>query len=301
MRIAVVGSGALGLFYGALLQRAGHDVRFLLRRDYDAIQENGLQVLSINGDFHLPTVAGFRCSEEIGTVDLVVIGLKSWANGHYSRLVGPLVGPATMILTLQNGLGNEQLLAELFGAHRVYGGVAYLCANRGEPGLVHHLGAGRIILGALHVRNRERADEIAALFTTAGVSCHAVSEIMKARWEKLVWNVPFNGLCAHLQRSVGELLSSEKMTRVIRNIMGEVISAANAQKGQEPISPDYADEMITFTRAMTGSYRPSMQLDRLEGRPLELEALIAKPLEAGEKQGVAMPLTAALYALLDLP
>ena len=301
MRIAVVGAGALGLFYGALLQRGGNDVKFLLRRDYDAIVQGGLQVHSLDGDFHLPMVAGFRQAEEIGIVDLVVIGLKSWANDHYPDLVGPLVGPATMILTLQNGLGNEQLLAELFGAHRVYGGVAYLCANRGEPGTVHHLGAGRIVLGALHPRNGVHATELAGLFTAAGVPCQAVDDIMKARWEKLVWNIPFNGLCAHLQRPVGELLASRKMTQLIREIMGEVITAANAQGLREPILPDYAQEMITFTLAMTGSYRPSMQLDRMEGRPLELEALLAKPLEAGRKQGVAMPLTAALYAFLELP
>ena len=107
MRIAVVGAGALGLFYGALLQRGGNDVKFLLRRDYDDIVQGGLQVHSLDGDFHLPLVAGFRQAEEIGIVDLVVIGLKSWANDHYPELVGPLVGPATMILTLQNGLGNE--------------------------------------------------------------------------------------------------------------------------------------------------------------------------------------------------
>ena len=301
MRIAIVGAGALGLFYGALLQRAGNEVKFLLRRDYDAITGNGLQVRSINGDFHLPVVAGFRQAGEIGPVDLVVIGLKTWANDRYPELVAPLIGPETMILTLQNGLGNEDRLAELFGADRVYGGVAYLGANRGEPGTVIHLAAGRIILGPFPAREYERAELLAGLFTATGVTCHAVADIMRARWEKLVWNIPFNGLCALMQRPVDVLLASDKTTEAIRRIMQEVIAAANAQGLREPIPEAYADEMITFTRTMTASYRPSMQIDRSEGRPLELEALFARPLLAGHDRGVAMPLTAALYALLDLP
>ena len=301
MRIAIVGSGALGLFYGAHLQRAGNEVRFLLRRDYDAITKNGLQVRSINGDFHLPVVSGFRQAAEIGPVDLVVIGLKTWANDRYPELVGPLVGSETMILTLQNGLGNEERLAELFGADRVYGGVAYLGANREEPGTVCHLAAGRIILGPIMAHNSGHAEEIAGLFSAAGIPCHAVADIQRARWEKLVWNIPFNGLCALMQRSVDVFLASSKTTEIISRIMREVIAAANAQGLQEPIPEAYADEMITFTRAMTASYRPSMQIDRAEGRPLELEALIARPLQDGQDRGVDMPLTAALYALLDLP
>jgi 2-dehydropantoate 2-reductase len=301
MRIAMVGSGALGLFYGALLQRGGNEVSFLLRRDYDAILERGLSVYSIDGDFHLAEVAGFRHAGEIGVVDLVVVGLKTWSNDRYRELVGPLVGPATMILTLQNGLGNEACLAELFGEERIYGGVAYLCANRGEPGTVHHLGAGRILLGPLLAENARRGESLAELFRSVGVSCHCVDDIMRARWEKLVWNIPFNGLCALMQRSVGELLASPKMTGVIRGIMGEVIAAANTQGFREPIPEGYAEEMIAFTRAMDPSYRPSMQLDRMEGRPLELEALLARPLVAGEERGLALPLITALLATLDLP
>ena len=300
MKIAVVGSGALGLYYGALLQRSGNDVRFLVRRDYEAIRKNGLHVRSINGDFHLPEVACYLRSEDIGPVDLVVIGLKTWANDRYPELVGPVVGRETMLLTLQNGLGNEERLAELFGAERVYGGVAYLGANRGEPGTVCHLAAGRIILGALLEQNRGQATELAGLFMTAGVPCQAVDDIRRARWEKLVWNIPFNGLCALMQRPVDQLLAHEKTTGIIHRIMLEVIAAANAQGLREPIPEAFADEMITFTRAMTASYQPSMQIDRAEGRPLELEALFARPIAAGQAGKVTMPLTAALYALLDL-
>ena len=118
MRIGIVGAGALGLYYGAMLQKAGCDVRFLLRRDFDAISARGLQVCSTGGDFHLPRVQGYRTPEEMGPVDLVVVGLKTFANGSFSRCIAPLLHGETAILTLQNGLGNEEELAALFGADR---------------------------------------------------------------------------------------------------------------------------------------------------------------------------------------
>jgi len=171
MKVAIVGAGALGLYYGALLQKSGIEPHFLLRRDYEAIHTNGLRVYSINGDFYLPQVNAWRKPEEIGAVDLVIVGLKTFANSSYLELITPLLKKESLILTLQNGLGNEEALAGLFGAERIIGGVAFLCSNRGEPGMVHHLGAGRIVLGEFAAPGLERVAELAALFSRAGVDC----------------------------------------------------------------------------------------------------------------------------------
>lgn len=299
MRIAIVGAGALGLYYGAMLQKGGEDVRFLLRRDYEAIMRQGLVVHSINGDFHLPGVRGFRRPEEIGEVDLVLVGLKSFANSLYSELITPLLGKETMILTLQNGLGNEEALASLFGAGRVLGGVAFLCSNRGEPGEVHHLGAGRILLGEFQKRGMERVEKLAKMFRAAGVECRAVSDLQKARWEKLVWNIPFNGICTLMLKPVDALLSHDKTRLLVRDIMLEVIATANAQGLSEEIPTTLTGEMIRFSEPM-GPYKPSMQIDREEGRQLELEAIFGQPLAAGARQGVGMPKVEMMYALLEL-
>lgn len=298
MKIAIVGAGALGLYYGALLQRAGEDVHFLLRRDFEAIVRNGLNVFSTDGDFALPRVKGYRTPDEIGPADLVLVGLKTFANDRYEELIRPLVGAETRILTLQNGLGNEEALAALFGPERVIGGVAFLCSNRGEPGEVHHLGAGRITLGDFLPRDREWTEALAALFVRAGVECRATGDLKRARWEKLVWNIPFNGLCALLQQPVNLLLARDASRTLVREIMHEVIAAANAQGLTVPIAPAYADSMLEFTDRM-GEYKPSMQIDREEGRPLEIGAIFRTPLAYGSQRGIAMPRVEMLATLLE--
>ena len=298
MRIAVVGAGALGLYYGALLQRSGEDVHFLLRRDYDAIARQGLKIFSINGDFTLQNVRGYRTPGEIGPVDLVLVGLKTFANGRYPELVGPLVGEGTQILTLQNGLGNEEALAELFGGERIIGGVAFLCSNRGEPVEVHHLGAGRIVLGEYQRCDRGRLDRLVAMFTKSGVDCRATDDLKRSRWEKLVWNIPFNGLCALLLQPVNMLLAQDACRGLVRDIMLEVIAGANVQGLARPIDEGYADSMLEFTDNM-GEYRPSMQIDREEGRQLEIAAILGAPLAYGRRQGVGMPRVEMLATLLE--
>jgi 2-dehydropantoate 2-reductase len=298
MRIAIVGAGALGLYYGALLQRGGEDVRFLLRSEYDAITRNGLQVYSINGDYKLPAVKAYRTAQAIGPVDLVLVGLKTFANDRYADLVGPLVGEGTHILTLQNGLGNEETLAVLFGAERVIGGVAFLCSNRGRPGEVHHLAAGRVIIGEYLPHDRVRLEHLAEILNRCGIDCRMTDDLKRTRWEKLVWNIPFNGLCALLQQSVDRLLAVPATRHLVREIMLEVIRAANAQGLTAAIPDAYADGMLDFTDRM-GVYRPSMQIDREEGRQLEITAIFRNPLDLGSQKGIDLPRVEMLASLLE--
>ncbi len=298
MKIAIIGSGALGLYYGAMLQRSGHEVHFLLRRDYTAITCNGLTVHSVNGDFYLPAVSGHKTSATIGAVELVIVGLKTFANSHLHDLVKLLVAADTLILTLQNGLGNEELLARLFGAERILGGVAFLCSNRGEPGYVHHLGGGRVTIGEYQRRDNKRLEQIVAAFSSAGIECKGTGDLKKARWEKLVWNIPFNGLCALLQQPVDRLLKVPGCRKLVRDLMIEVITAANSQNLSQEIPEEYADEMLEFSDGM-GEYKPSMQIDREEGRELEIQAILRVPLESGRQHGVDMPRTEMLAVLLE--
>ncbi|MRR55309.1 MAG: putative 2-dehydropantoate 2-reductase [Deltaproteobacteria bacterium] len=299
MRIAVVGAGALGLYYGAILQKAGKDVYFLLRSDYEAICSQGITVNSVDGNFHLPKVKGFRTASEIGTVDLVLVGLKTFANHLYAELISPLVGSQTQIITLQNGLGNEENLADLFGEEKILGGVAFLCSNRVKPGVVQHLGEGRILLGEYVRESKSRTELIAAVFRDAGIDCRIVSDLQYSRWEKLVWNIPFNGLCALMLKPVESLLLFEPTRNLIIDIMGEVISAANAQSLKKNVPLSLAEKMVASSKRL-GHYKPSMLIDRLEAHPLELDAIFGVPLRRAYEKGVQMPRVQQLFALLQL-
>ena len=300
MRIAIVGAGALGLYYGALLQRAQEDVHFLLRRDYKAISAHGLTVASINGDFHLPAVKGYTDSSAIGPVDLVLIGLKTFSNNQMNDLVAPLVDGRTTILTLQNGLGNEETLAQNFAPGQIMGGIAFLCANRGEPGTVQHLGQGAVRIGHYRGDRNETGTRITEAFSRSGIDCEYIDDLLKARWEKLIWNIPFNGLCALTDRPVTELLGHPPTRQLVIDIMREVAAAANSQTISDPINTEpFIEKMIAATETMRG-YRPSMMIDRQEGRPLELESIYRIPLQRAVEKGISTPSIRMLHALLDL-
>ena len=300
VKIAVVGSGALGLYYGALLQRGGHDITFLMRRDYDAVQRNGLRVTSPNGDFHLPKVKACRTTGEIGPVEIVLVGLKATANAHLVALVRPLVEENTVIVTLQNGLGGEELLAEALGAERIIGGSAFLCSNRGEPGVVHHLDQCSVRLAEFRDGLTERLTALAQLFSAAGIPCEACADLTRIRWEKLVWNIPFNGLCALTGLATDKLLACQEIRQLIVSMMQEVITAANHQGLTEPIDETaFISRMIQATERMD-AYRPSMMIDRLNGLPLELAAIYGEPLRRAEAVGAPMTKVGMLSALLQV-
>lgn len=298
MRVGIIGSGALGLYYGALLQKGGHDVHFLLRRDYQALSRGGLQVMSPRGDFYLAGINGYQNSQEIGPVDLVLVGLKAYANERLVALTRPLVGPETTILTLQNGLGNEEVLAAAFGAAQVVGGVAFLCCHRGEPGVVHHLDQGSIRIAEFGKGLSARVTQLAESFRRAGVPCEACSDLTRIRWEKLVWNIPFNGLCALTGLPTDRLLACPETRPLIREIMQEVVTAANRQGLSEAIDAVVVVERLLHMTEGMGAYRPSMMIDRQQSSPLELAAIYGVPLERAAVAEAPMTRVAMLHALL---
>lgn len=300
MRIAIIGSGAVGLFYGAVLQRGGHDVRFLLRTDYEAVSASGLTVHSIDGDFRLDRVLGFRDAADMGEVDLVLVALKAFANAHLAEMVRPLMEGDAAVLTLQNGLGNEELLADAFGASKVLGGVAMIGVGRTSPGVVNHMALGAIRLGEFAGGLSARAEAISAVFREAGIRCEAVADLRKIRWEKLVWNIPFNGLCTVTGETPSVLLARPDMRQLVTEIMREVVAGGNAQGFRDPIPEAFVAKMVSTTERHTGKHRPSMLIDRLAGRPLELDAIYRIPLEHAANRGVEMARVRMLHALLEL-
>jgi len=315
MKVAVVGCGALGSFYGARLCRMGQDVHFLLRSDYDAVRQNGVTIRSIDGDFHVrPRCA--RTPDEIGVGDMVLIGLKTTANDQFPKLLPPLVGPHTAVVTLQNGLGNEEQLARLFPVEQILGGRCFVCLNRVEPGVIQHTAHGKIVLGEFQRPPQARTRDLAALFHQAGVACDVTDNLARTGWEKLVWNIPFNGLgvagtagyeallSVHASRltprapvlTTDILLGDPRWERLVRELMLEVIAAANALGLNVPESQ--ADEQIQRTRIM-GAYKASTLIDFERGKLLELDSMFLEPLRRAQKAGVPTPRLESLCRVLQ--
>jgi len=315
MKIAVVGCGAVGIFYGAKLCRIGAETHFLLRADFDAVCRDGVRVYSVDGDF----TARPRCARqpaEIGPCDLVVIGLKTTANAEFPRLLPPLLGSGTLLLTLQNGIGSDDELARRFGGERVLGGLCFVCLNRVAPGVVRHSAHGKIVLGEYGQPAQARTHGLAERFRQAGIRCDITANLAQARWEKLVWNVPFNGLgvagvVGHAAFATGAvpsefvlpteclptdvLLADPGWEMCLRALMREIIAAANALGF--PLPPALEEKNIANTRCMA-AYKASTLLDFELGRPLELESIFFEPQRRAQRAGVPTPVLDRLCAVL---
>lgn len=296
MRIAVIGSGAIGCFYGARLVRAGHDVHFLMRGDYRAVRDNGLVVHSCNGDFRLESVQCYQRSDEIGPVDLVICSLKTTALDVAGGIIRPCLGPDTRILAMMNGLGVEERLAESFDAWRILGGLAFICCNRGEPGHIHHLDYGRVAFGHL-LDDPAEVTRVAAIFDEAGVETHPLDSLKQARWEKLVWNIPFNSLSVTAGGvSTRRVLDDEYLRDLAHALMVETIEAGAAHGCRIDGGPLIA-KMFANTETM-GHYRTSMQIDFERKRPLEVEAILGEPVRRAHGAGVTVPHMTSQYGLV---
>jgi 2-dehydropantoate 2-reductase len=313
MKIAVVGCGAVGSFYGGKLSHDGRDVHFLLRSDYEAVRRHGVTVHSPQGDFN----ARPKCAREpgqIGVADLVIIALKTTANHEFRNLLPPLVGPQTALLTLQNGLGNEEQLAVLFNAEQILGGLCFVCLNRTAPGVVRHIDHGRIVLGEFGRWPEPRTHDLRSMFQRAGVPCDVTDDLARSHWEKLVWNVPFNGLgvasSAGLEAfhrggpietrgpclTTDQLLADPDWDRIVRELMLEVVHAAQALGLK--LSESVVEEQLTRTRTM-GPYKASTLIDFERGQPLELESLFLEPLRQARRAGVPTPRLQTLCSTLE--
>ncbi|MDX1680409.1 MAG: 2-dehydropantoate 2-reductase [Akkermansiaceae bacterium] len=295
-RIAIVGAGAIGLYYGGRLAAAGEDLHFLVRSDYEGLSQRGLKCESVHGDFELPDPQLYRNSAEIGPVDLVIVTWKATANEHLAQVLPPLLHDQTRVLTLQNGLGNCEAIAAIIGPERVLGGLCFVCINRMEAGRIVHSGGGKVSIGSWHPQSASHAQTVTALMRAAGIKAHHVDRLEQAQWEKLIWNIPFNGLSvAEGGVTTDVLLADPARVDEIRALMMEVIATANAL-GLE-LDEALAEDNIERTRPM-GAYRTSSMIDFVEGREVELGPIWEEPIRRAREIGVPMPGVEALFDLI---
>lgn len=293
--IAVVGAGALGLYYGGRMAKAGFEVTFLARGDLCHIRTHGVTVAFPGNRYTLYPVRVADAPEAIGFVDLVVIGLKATANDALARLLPPLLGPATVVVNLQNGLGVDERVAEVVGAERTLGCLCFVGVNRVAAGEAVCSHEGYVALGEFSGAPTRRTEAVAEVFRLTGVKTQIAPSLLAARWRKLVWNVPFNGLAV----SEGGMMSDEVLRDPVREarvrmLMREVQAIARAEGVEIPDA--FLEDNVERTRAM--SYKPSTMLDYLAGKPLELEPIWGEPLRRARRLGVDAPELARLYGEL---
>jgi 2-dehydropantoate 2-reductase len=296
--IAIVGAGAIGLYYGGRLAQAWHEVHFFTRSDAAALRQRGLRVKSHHGDFQIPPEA-VHAHDRIDTIpkaDWVISSLKATARPHYRELIAPLLKESTPIVALQNGIGNEEELARHFGPERVLGAIAYVCIHRTAPGVIHHSAQGDLKVGEFGRAPSTRAHTLVQSMRAAHIEAAIVEDLRWFRWHKQVWNIAFNGLGAARDLDCRQLLESAAGRSEVRRVMEEVVRAAAAVGVL--FDPALVDFQIDRTAGL-GAYKTSMHLDRLAGRPMEVDAILGEPIRQARAAGVTdLPALAALHAEL---
>ena len=295
-RIAIVGSGAIGGYFGGCMAYAGEDVHFLMRSDLLSVRVNGLSVKREHApSFTLNNVKCYPSTTEIGPCDLVIVALKSTDNDSLAYLLPPLLGENTVILTLQNGLGNVELLQSQFGVGRVLGGIVFMGINRVSSGRIENYNpnGGTVTIGEPFAPVSDRVRQVCALMDRAKIINKAAEDFQEALWRKLIWNVPYNGLSVVANATTDVILDTPHLSAISHELMKEIQAGARALNIDIPDA--FIENQPAYTRPL-GAYKPSSLLDYQAHRPVEVEAIWGEPLRRGTKAGATMPCLALLYA-----
>ena len=295
MRYGIIGAGAIGGYYGAKLARAGQEVHFLLRSDYEYVKQHGLQVDSCDGSFHLADVNAYLHTEDMPQCDVVFVCLKSVNNSKLQSLLPPLLHDHTLVVLIQNGIGVEEDVQKMFPDVQLAAGLAFICSAKTQPGIVNHQFYGNINLASYSCRDEALMQAVVDEFREAGIET-ALVEYHEARWKKAVWNMPFNGMTVALLTQTDRLMKNPSTRQLIREQMMEVVNAAQ-HLGVKNVDAAFADKMIAMTDSMI-PYSPSMRLDYDFHRSMEIYYLYTRPIEMARAAGYHMPKLEMLEAEL---
>jgi len=287
-KIGLVGPGAIGGYYGGMLAHAGQDVYFLFHSTYEDVLRDGLSLVHHAEGKRISKIKdlqAYQSAADIGHCDLVIVATKATANDSLEKMMSPLVGPSTSLLTLQNGMGNVENLQDLFGQDReVIGGLCFTCINRTAPGVIESLLPGYVQFGQLAGGLTGRGNQVADAFADAGIKIRKADSLNEALWRKLCWNIPFNGLSIVAGGITTDLiLSNPELKKRAWDLMLEVQEVARAY-GVE-IEDAFLHRQFELTEPM-GPYQPSSLIDFLAGKPVEVDAIWGEPLRRGKRKGL---------------
>lgn len=294
MRYGVIGTGAIGGYYGAKLAQGGQDVHFLFHSDYDYVREHGLRVNSGDGGFHLDHVNAYQDVRQMPKCDVVIVALKTVHEQMLRDMLPPLLTDDTVVLLIQNGMGMEQDVEQMVPGVKLAAGLAFICCSKTHPGVIDHLDLSGLNVGSYNAP-QETIDRMIAEMVSADIDARNV-DYLEARWRKLLWNMPFNGLSVALHTDTDALVRNAATRRLLRAMTQEVIDAAHAV-GVKGLTDRDADAMIEMTTKMR-PYKPSMRLDWDYHRPMEVYYLYTRPIEEARRAGQDMPLHRMLEAEL---
>lgn len=300
MRIAVMGTGGVGGYFGARLASAGHEVAFVARgRQLEALRAKGLRVESPLGDLHLPTIEVTDQPAEIGPVDLVLFTVKLWDTLEAAESVKPLLKENSAVVSFQNGVVKDDILRDVLGAGHVIGGVTYIAATIAEPGVIRHSGTLQKLVfgeydGSLSPRVRQFRDACAE----SGIDAETSEKIEQTVWEKFVFLVGLSGTTSLARSPIGPIRSNPRSRTFLRDVMAEVVQVALAQ--EVPLPADYADERLAFTDTVPASMTSSMHHDLEQGNRLEVAWLSGDVVERGARLGVTTPCNRAIFDILSI-
>ncbi|MCQ2206885.1 MAG: putative 2-dehydropantoate 2-reductase [Paludibacteraceae bacterium] len=283
---AVIGTGAIGGYYGGRLALSGQDVHFLYHSEYDYVKANGLDVKSVNGDFHLNNMQVYNNTESMPKCDVILVCMKSTQNDKLPQMLAPIVKDDSTIMLIQNGLGLEQELAKSFPNQVIAGGMAFICSSRVSPGHIIHADYGALTTAYLNNKyDEETAEQIKADFKNANVPYTQGDDLNMFRWRKLVWNIPYNGLTVVLRTTTDKLMQNPASRQLITDLMEETVAGARACGAN--IKDDFVQKMLSNTDNME-PYAPSMRLDYDNHRQMEIRAIYSNPVKMAKAAGVHM-------------
>jgi 2-dehydropantoate 2-reductase len=300
MKIAVLGSGGIGGFLGGALTSSGNDVWFIARGNHlQAMREQGLSVDSIAlGKFHVKAKATSKPAD-IGPVDLILFSVKSYDTETALQGIRPLVGKDTMVLSFQNGVDNEDKIAEVLGKEHVLGGIISVESYVSEPGkIAQTMGPVRMAFGELDGQITPRAKMIHEAFVKSGLKCELSDRIEQLLWEKLLFISAAAGVCSVCRATIGDVLSFEKTRELFIAVMKEVESVARARGINLPA--DIVPRTLAMSEKMNKATKPSMLRDLERGKRLEVDALNGAVSRFGHQLSVPTPAEDFIYACLKL-
>ena len=294
MKIAIIGTGGVGGYFGARLAKAGFEVSFLARGEHlKAIRNNGIIVKSILGDFEVNNINATDRMQEMQPADLVILGVKAWQIKEIRDELKTIIHPGSMVLPLQNGISATDELGETIDKSNILGGLCRIISRIESPGVINHFGINPVIVfGELDKSDSKRTRDLKAVFNKAGIDSKISDDMESEIWKKFI-GICVSGLLAVTRTTYGELRECNETRIMMIDLLGEIFLLS--QKAGVTIEPDFIEKSVSFIDSFPYDSTSSLTRDVWEGRPSEIEYQNGTVVKLGEKYGVETPINRFVY------